>query len=615
MNDDSRLFRIRHSLAHVLAQAMQRYRPGTVLGFGPAIEDGFFYDFILPEPIGEEDLPAIQALMEEIVAERQEFSYEDLPIAAALERLRSMGEPHKEEYAHELVAKQGLEQLRFYTNGRFVDVCEGPHVESTKDIPKACFQLHAVAGAYWRGDEKREMMTRVYGWAFEDRKTLKVYEQARKEALERDHRKLGKELDLFTIEDVVGKGLPLWLPHGATIIEELEKLAKEWEFQAGYERVRTPSLTRGWLYQISGHLELYKEGMWPGMPVDDDESGDDASNFFLRPMNCPHHHMVFASRPRSYRDLPLRLSEYGTCYRYERSGTLHGLTRVRSMCMNDAHIYVTRDQIKDEFLRVMELHRRYYDLFGFASDTYHMRLSRWDPDDPKGREKYVNDPEAWEFCERIVRAAMVESGLPFVEAKGEAAFYGPKIDMQFKTVGLKEFTLSTNQLDFAVPKRFRDAGIPVVYTDHEGHEQLPYVLHRAPLSTHERFVSFLIEHYGGAFPTWLAPVQVRLLPVSEKYLEYAEGVCAALRAKFVRAEVDTSPDKLGKKIRTGAVRKIPVLLIIGEQEQEQGTVTVRRYKIDEQRSMASAAFEAQILAEIGLRRHVRGWDDVVGDAR
>lgn len=608
-DDDTRLFRIRHSLAHVLAQAMQRYRPGTLLGFGPPVDDGFYYDFILPEPIGEEDLPAIQALMEEIVQEKQEFSYEDLPVDAALARIRAMGEPHKEEYAQELIEKQGLTSLRFYTNGSFVDMCEGPHVESTKDIPKMCFQLHSVAGAYWRGDEKRAMMTRVYGWAFEDRKTLKVYEQARKEALERDHRKLGKELDLFTIDDVVGKGLPMWLPHGAVLVEELEKLAKEWEFQDGYERVRTPVLMRGRLYQISGHLELYKEGMWPGMPVDDDEAGDDASNFFLRPMNCPHHHMVFAARPRSYRDLPLRLAEYGNVFRYERSGTLHGLTRVRSMCMNDAHIYVTRDQIKDEFRKVMDLHRRYYDLFGFGHDKYHMRLSRWDPDDPKGREKYVHDPEAWEFSERVVREAMQEAGIPFVEVKGEAAFYGPKIDVQFKTVGLKEFTLSTNQLDFAVPKRFRDAGIPCVYTDHNGEEQLPYVIHRAPLSTHERFVSFLIEHYAGAFPTWLAPVQVRLLPVSEKYLEYAQGVRASLHAKGVRAEVDTTPEKLGKKIRTGAIRKIPVLLIIGEQEQEQGTVTVRRYKIDEQRSMKAAEFEAQILAEIAARRHVTSWDD------
>ena len=606
-SDDPRLFKIRHSLAHVLAQAMQQYRPGTLLGFGPAIDDGFYYDFILPEPINDEDLPAIQKLMQQIVNQKQEFAFEDLPAVEALAKIRGMGEPHKEEYAKELIEKNGLDGLRFYTNGPFVDMCEGPHVDTTQQIPHGCFKLHSVAGAYWRGDERNAMMTRIYGWAFKDKKELKAYENARAEALKRDHRKLGKELDLFVIDETVGKGLPMWLPNGTVLCDEVEKLAREFEFADGYQPIRTPELVRGELYQISGHLELYKDGMWPGMPVDGAQS-DDASNFFLRPMNCPHHHMVYASRPRSYRDLPLRFSEYGTVYRYERSGTLHGLTRVRSMHMNDAHIYVTKDQIKSEFRRVMDLHKRYYDLFGFTD--YYMRLSKWDPEDPKGREKYVDDPAAWEFSEQIVREAMDEAGIPYKEVKGEAAFYGPKIDVQFKTVGLKEFTLSTNQLDFAVPKRFRDAGIPVVYTDSDGQEKLPYVIHRAPLSTHERFISFLIEHYGGAFPTWLAPVQVRLLPVSEKYLEYAEKVCADLRGSMIRAEVDQSPDKLGKKIRNGATRKIPVLLVIGEQEQEGESVMVRRYKIQEQRSMPAAEFKAQVLSEIRARTHIQTWDDV-----
>lgn len=599
---DDRLHKIRHSLAHVLAQAMQRYRPGTLLGFGPAIADGFYYDFILPEPISEEDLPALQKLMQEIVKEKQEFTREELPAEAALARIDSMGEPHKREYAEELIAKQGLSELSFYTNGPFVDMCEGPHVESTKQIPKGCFKLHAVAGAYWRGDEKNAMMTRVYGWAFNDKKELRTYEKAREEALKRDHRKLGKELDLFVIDEEVGKGLPLWLPNGAAICDELEALARQFEFEDGYERVRTPALTRGALYRASGHLALYKDAMFPAMRLEDEGDSDEEA-FFLRPMNCPHHHRVYAARPRSYRDLPLRLAEYGTVYRYERSGTLQGLTRVRAMCMNDAHIYVTEDQIEEEFLRVMKLHRRYYDLFGFGD--YFMRLSLWDPEDPKGKEKYVDDPAAWEKTQQMVRAAMKQADIPFEEVKGEAAFYGPKIDIQFKTVGLKEFTVSTNQLDFAVPGR-----MGLVYTDSDGQEKTPYCIHRAPLSTHERFVSFLIEHYGGAFPTWLAPVQVRVLPLSEKFLDYGEKVTAALRADGVRAETDRSAEKLGKKIRSGTIRKIPILLVVGENEEQGEAVTVRRYGIQEQRTIKLAELRAHLAAERGQRIHVTAWEDL-----
>jgi threonyl-tRNA synthetase len=605
-DDDSKLYRIRHSLAHVLAQAMQRFRPGTLLGFGPATEDGFYYDFILPEAVGEEDLPELTKLMQAIVKEKQDFVQEDLPVADAYARLDGMKEPHKREYAEELVAKGSLDTLRFFTNGSFTDMCEGPHVENTNRIPKGSFKLHSISTAYWRGDEKREVMTRVRGWAFEDKKALKAYEKAREEAKKRDHRKLGAELDLYVIDQEVGKGLPLWLPNGAVLCEELEKLAKEWEFKDGYQRVRTPSLTRGALYQKSGHLALYKDSMYPGMLHGDEAEASENPELdalYLKPMNCPHHHMVFKARPRSYRDLPLRLAEYGTCYRYERSGTLQGLTRVRAMCMNDAHIYVTEDQITDEFIRVMDLHRRYFELFDLSG--YFMRLSLWDPEDPKGKEKYVDAPEKWAATEELVRVAMREAGLPFEEVKGEAAFYGPKIDVQFKTVGLQEFTVSTNQLDFAVPER-----MGLSYTAKDGSAQVPYCIHRAPLSTHERFVSFLIEHYAGAFPTWLSPVQVRLLPVSEKYFDYANKVCAELREDLVRAEVDLSADKLGKKIRTGAKAKIPVLLVIGEQEQADETVTIRRYGIQEQKTLKAAEFRAALADEIKRRVHVKSWDDV-----
>ncbi len=605
---DSPLSRIRHSLAHVLAQAMQQYRPGTRLGFGPAIEDGFFYDFLLPEPIGEEDLPAIQTLMKAIIKANQPFEREELAPDAAYARLEEMGEPYKVEYCRELVAKQELDSISFYTNGPFVDMCEGPHVEATREIPHNAFKLTSVTGAYWRGDEKNAQMTRVYGWAFSDKKDLRAYEQARQEAEKRDHRKLGAKLDLFVIDEDVGKGLPLWLPNGAVLCDELEKLAREYEFADGYDRVRTPEITKGRLYDISGHLSLYKASMFPPMILEDEGEGGSES-YYLKPMNCPHHHKIYCARQRSYRDLPLRLAEYGRTYRYERSGTLQGLTRVRGMCMNDAHIYITEEQIREEFISVMELHKRYYDLFGFSD--YYMRLSLWDPEDPKGKEKYVDDPPAWEFSQARVREAMAEVGIPFEEVKGEAAFYGPKIDIQFKTVGLREFTVSTNQLDFAVPKRFNERGIKMVYKASDGTEKVPYVIHRAPLSTHERFVGFLIEHYGGAFPTWLAPIQVRVVPLTDQFVGYGDKIVERLRGHMIRAECDHSGERLGKLIKLGSEAKIPILLVVGENEQSEESVTVRRYGIQEQRTMKLAELEAQLLAEVQARRHVQTWDDVI----
>ncbi|MBL4632893.1 MAG: threonine--tRNA ligase [Kofleriaceae bacterium] len=599
------LHRIRHSLAHVLAQAVQKYRPGTKLGFGPAISDGFYYDFLLSEPISDEDLPAIQKLMVEIIKEGQEFSSEELAIPDAIARLGEMGEPYKAEYAQELADKNGLESLTFYTNGPFVDMCEGPHVETTRNIPRNAFKLHNIAGAYWRGDEKNQMLTRIYGWAFEDKKQLRTYQHAREEAVKRDHRKLGAELDLFIIDDHVGPGLPLWLPNGAVIIDELQKLGEEFEFIDGYQRVHTPMLTKGSLYEISGHLELYKEAMFPAMKLGGED--EDGEEYYLRPMNCPHHHILFASRPRSYRDLPFRMAEYGHTFRNERSGSLHGLSRVRAMCMNDAHIYCTKEQVREEFVRVLDLHKRYYDLLEL--DNYFFRLSMWDPDDPKGKEKYIDDPAGWEYATNEIREAMKESNLPYREVKGEAAFYGPKVDVQFLTVGLKEFTVSTTQLDFGIPQRFVDNGIDCTYIDSEGKKQVPFVIHRAPLSTHERFASFLIERYGGAMPTWLAPVQVKLLPVGAEFCEYANKVCAELRKNFIRAEVDLSSDTLGKKIRQGTVRKIPNLLVLGANEVEAESVTVRRYGIKEQRNYSIAEFTARLLTEIKERKHVKVWED------
>ncbi len=530
------LYKIRHSLSHIMAEAVIQLRPGSKLGFGPPIDDGFYYDFILSSPITEDDFPEIEKRMRRLIQEGHSFEREDLPQAEGLARLDEMGEPYKREYAEELFKKRGIQHLSFYRTGPFLDMCEGPHVDSTRHLPVQGFQLKNLAGAYWRGDSKNIMMTRIYAWAFETKAELDAYSKAFREAQERDHKKLGKELEIFAIDETIGKGLPLWLPNGTVIRDELEKLAKELEFQAGYQRVSTPHLAKAELYYQTGHLPYYASHMYPMMEVKEIQIGSTGNEketkeiYCLKPMNCPHHHKIFANRPRSYRELPLRLAEYGQVYRFEDSGALSGLLRVRGMCMNDAHIYCTPDQIKTEFLHVMNMHREVYRILDITS--YSMRFSTWNPDDPKGKEKYIDNPDAWEWSQKLIHEAMVESGLPFVEGKGEAAFYGPKIDMQFKTVTGREETASTNQLDFGVPERL---GLTYIGPDNQEHH--PYVIHRAPLGTHERFVAFLIEHYGGAFPTWLAPIQVRIITVSDQFNEYAEKIVASLRSKMVRAEL------------------------------------------------------------------------------
>lgn len=596
-NSDDTLYRIRHSLAHVLAQAVLELRPGSKLGFGPPIDDGFYYDFILSSPLSETDYPEIEKKMNYLLKQNQKFTSEDLPLEEAYARLRAMGEPYKEEYARELAEKQGLKSLTFYTSGKFLDMCEGPHVEHTGKIPKGCFKIRALAGAYWRGDEKNVMMTRVYAWAFESKEKLDAYVKAVQEALERDHKKLGKELHLFKIEDKIGKGLPLWLPNGTVLRDELEKYMKELEFRAGYHRVATPHLSKEALFYTTGHLPYYADGMFPPLEVvEQSETGGEAvkESYRLKPMNCPFHHLVFAAEKRSYRDLPLRLAEYGQVYRYEGSGALSGLLRVRGMCMNDAHIYCTEDQIEAEFLAVMEMHKELYATLGITD--YYMRFSTWDPEDPKGKQKYVDNPPAWEKSQALVRNAMIKSGLPFVERKGEAAFYGPKIDFQFRTVTGREETASTNQLDFAVPSR-----MDLSYTAADNSEAIPYVIHRAPAGTHERFVAFLIEHFGGAFPTWLAPVQARVVTVSDKFNGYGQKIVDELRARMVRADLDPANETMGKKIRNAATQKIPNILIVGEKEEAEGTVTLRRHGQQEQKTMPLRELKLWMLEEIQSR--------------
>ena len=594
---DERLYRIRHSLAHVLAQAVLDMRPGTTLGFGPPIADGFYYDFMLAEPLTEADFPELEQRMRRILKKGQRFYREDVPVADAYARLNDMREPYKREYASELVARNGLDSISFYRSGTFLDMCEGPHVDTTRDIARDAFKLRSVAGAYWRGDADNVMMTRIYAWAFASKQELDAAVSAYQLAQERDHKKLGRELDLFILDDDVGRGLPLWLPNGTVLRDELEKLAVELEFKDGYQRVATPHIAKQELFARTGHLAHYRESMYPPMDVVEETPDGEAvrESYMLKPMNCPHHHKIYAARPRSYRELPLRLAEYGQCYRWEASGAVTGLARVRGLCMNDAHIYCTEQQVKDVFREVLALCDDAYRILGLSD--YTLRLSRWDPDDPKGREKYVDAPDEWRRTERIIFELLAETGTEFVDAPGEAAFYGPKIDMQFRTVTGREETLSTVQLDFAVPKR-----LGLAYTGDDGAEHTPYCVHRAPLSTHERFVAILIEHFGGAFPTWLAPVQVLLVTVSDQFAEYAQGLLKQLRGQLVRTELASRSDTVAKKIREGTVRKIPNILVVGEREAADGTVTLRRYGVKQQTTMPFAQFQQALAQTIAERR-------------
>ena len=584
-NTNSNLYKIRHSLAHILAQAVLEIRPNAKLGFGPPIDSGFYYDFDLDEPLSAEDLPKLEKRMRHIIKTGQVFEREELDQTEIIKRLSKDNQSYKIEQVEDLSLNN--EPLSLYHNGPFWDLCEGPHVKKTSDIPKNCFTLETLAGAYWKGSEKNNMMQRVYGLAFETVDELKKYQEKRRLAMERDHRKLNRKQNYYTISDDVGKGLPLWLPNGTVIREELEKLAKETEFLGGYKRVSTPHITREELLHTSGHLPYYEESMFPPMEME-------GERLFLKPMNCPHHHMIFKAEPRSYRDLPLRLAEYGTCYRYEQSGELAGLLRVRCMTMNDAHIYCTPEQAKEEFIKVMNLHKDYYKLFGLRD--FWMRLSLAE----ENAGKFVDEPELWKKAEKLVTEAMDEVGIPYEAVRGEAAFYGPKIDFQVTNVVGREETASTNQLDLVIGKRF---GLSYIASDNEEHT--PIIIHRAPLGTHERFVAFLIEHYGGAFPTWLAPLQVRVIPVASAFNEYANSLNENMYSSFIRTEIDDSHDSFSKKIRSAAITKIPNLLIVGENEQANKTVTWQRYGSKERQTLAIDTFLNLIQKEILQRKDWR----------
>ena len=560
---------MRHSCAHVLAQAVLNMFPEAKLGIGPPIENGFYYDFELPRTLIPEDLPILEKKMKQIVKQNQKFVGKEMDADNAIAFLKETDQKYKIELIEEF--KERGDTLTFYENvmpgdGKpmFVDLCKGGHTDHTGQIGP--FKLMKIAGAYWRGDEKNPMLQRIYGtcWATQDelRDHLKQIEEAKK----RDHRKLGKDLDLFTFDEEVGAGLPLWLPNGTVLIDMLEGLAKKKEDEQGYKRVRTPHIAKEELYLRSGHLPYYKDHMYPAMEMDNEK-------YYLKAMNCPHHHKIFAARPRSYRDLPLRLAEYGHCYRFEDSGALFGLMRVRSMCMNDAHIYCTDEQFEEEFNKVIDLYLYYFKLFGI--EKYQMRFSKHSKEGLG--KKYVDNEKLWIKTEDNVRKVLEKSGVPFVEAEDEAAFYGPKIDVQVWSAIGREFTLSTNQLDFAIPGKFN-----LVYTDADGKEKTPICIHRAPLSTHERLIGFLIEHYAGAFPFWLAPLQVKILPVSDKFNSYAYEVLDALEKDGIRVEIDTAKESLGKKIRNAEMQKIPYMLVIGEQEVADKTVAARDYQTKNQ---------------------------------
>ena len=571
-----------HSTAHLMAHAVKELFPEAKVTIGPAIENRFYYDFDIDGTFSDDDLEKIEKKMHELATNDHMVTRMDLAHGEAVKLFTKMNESYKVEIIEEI---DGDDTISAYTQGDFTDLCRGPHVPQTGKIKY--FKLLNTSGAYWRGNENNKMLQRIYGTAFSSKKELNKYLNFLEEAKKRDHRKLGKELNLFTFDEEVGPGLPLWLPNGAIMIDELEALAKETEDKADYLRVRTPHLTKGSLYEKSGHLDHYQDAMYPSMDVDGIE-------YFVKPMNCPHHHKIYAARPKSYRDLPVRLSEYGTCYRYEKSGQLFGLMRVRSMQMNDAHIYCTKEQFKDEFLAVCKMYLYYFDIFGI--DKYQLRLGLHDPNDLGG--KYIDEPELWQQTEAEVREALIEGNFEHEEIAGEAAFYGPKIDVQVWSAIGKEFTLATNQVDFAIPKRFG-----LTFTDEGGREQTPICIHRAPLSTHERFVGFLTEHFGGDFPLWLAPVQVAVLPVSEKVIDYAKNVETTLKDMGIRVQLNDQPDKVGAKIRQAELQRINVMLIVGEKEAQDNQVALRRRFKGDLGTQSLDDVVAELKTEIETRRN------------
>lgn len=565
ISPQDQIHNLRHSLAHILAGAIARLYDDVKFGTGPVTENGFFYDIDMKHRLTMEDLKRLEKEMRKIIRADYPFEQSELTTEEAKKKFSEINQSYKVELIEDLTS-EGTKKVSLYQTGDFVDLCRGGHVSRSSEIPEDCFRLTRVAGAYWKSDESKQQLQRVTGIAFLSKDDLDAYETMLKEAEKRDHRKLGQELDLFTFDDQVGPGLPLWLPKGTVIADELEEFGKKTEAESGYARVRTPHIAKQSLYTTSGHLPYYKESMFPPMEYE-------GEIYYLKSMNCPHHHKIFAARKKSYRDLPLRLAEYGTVYRHEKSGELFGLMRVRMMQMNDAHIYCAEEQFAEEFRAVNEIYLKYFKIFGI--EKYLMRFSTHAPE--KLGKKYVNDPELWKKTEDMVRKTLQESNIPFIEIPDEAAFYGPKIDVQVWSAVGREFTLATNQVDFAVPKRFG-----LTYTDRDGSEKTPLCIHRAPLGTHERFIGFLIEHYAGSFPMWLSPVQVAILPLSEKFNNYARSIAKTLEENSIRVELSDQSDSLGKRIRNAQKQKIPAILVLGEKEMTDQVITFRHRDKKEQ---------------------------------
>ncbi len=572
---------MRHSTAHLLAQAVKRLYKDVKLGVGPVIEEGFYYDIDMEHTLTPEDLPKIEKEMKRIIDENLEIKRVEVSRNEAQVRFQAIGDDLKLELIDAI--PEG-EQVTIYEQGEFFDLCRGIHVPSTSKIK--AFKLLSISGAYWRGDSNNKQLQRIYGTAFEKPKELEEHLRILEERKERDHRKLGKELDLFTVSQKVGQGLPLWLPKGATIRRNIERYIVDLEERLGYDHVYTPVLGSKTLYETSGHWDHYQDDIFPPMEMDNE-------TLILRPMNCPHHMMVFKNNLWSYRQLPVRIAELGTMHRHEMSGALAGLQRVRGMTLNDAHIFARPDQLKDEFVRVVELVQKVYKDFGI--EDYYFRLSYRDPED---KEKYIDNDEMWEKAQATLKETMDDMNLEYVEAEGEAAFYGPKLDIQVKTALGKDETLSTVQLDFHLPERF-----DLTYIGEDGKEHRPVVIHRGVVSTMERFVAFLIEEYKGAFPTWLAPVQVKVIPVSPQvHLDYAKDIVDKLRLQGVRVELDERDEKIGYKIREAQTQKVPFALVLGDKEVEGDAVSYRRYGEQKTESLAYDDFEALIKEEIAEKK-------------
>lgn len=591
---------IRHSCAHLVAAAAQALFPGAKFGVGPTVENGFYYDIEFAKPIGESDLAALEEKTKELIKSGLFFEKQEMPLEEAVGFFEKSGQKYKVELLRDLKEKgttkmsneekealgEKVEKVTLYKSGDFMDLCRGPHIEKSDAINPEAFKITRLAGAYWRGDSKNPQLQRVYGVCFATKEELDEYLRLQEEAEKRDHRKIGKDQELFFIDETVGKGLVMWLPNGTIIRNEIEKLALEKEEQAGFQRVTTSHLAKEELYLRSGHLPYYKDSMYPSMEMDD-------GTYYLKAMNCPHHHIIFNHQMHSYRDLPLRLAEYGTVYRNELSGTLAGLLRVRALAMNDAHIYCRKDQIKSEFKAVLKMIQEYFEIFGLKN--YWFRLSCWSPDH---LEKYVNEPENWEYSEAVIREVLDELGVKYVEAKDEAAFYGPKVDVQFKSAVGREETMSTVQLDFVAKSRFG-----LKYTDETGKENNEvFVVHRAPLSTHERFTAFLIEHYGGVWPVWLAPIQVMLAPVAERHAESAKTLAEEMKKAGLRASVDSADETVGNKVRKASEKKIPYIVVMGDKELESGELTIRVRGQKDQQKMKKEDFIEMVRKEAEERK-------------